>query len=258
MPLASPKVFLTAEWRHLAMLNYEIEPSVLAPFVPAGTELDTWQGKTYASIVAFLFLSTRVRGMPIPFHQNFEEVNLRFYVRRLSHEGWRRGVVFIKELVPRRAIAFIARHFYNENYLAVPMGHRLQTSQSELKSVLYSWRHGAKENFVKLIVDGPGQPLGENSVQEFITEHYWGYAKQRDGSTMEYRVDHPRWNVWDAKKFEFHCQVAELYGEQFAPFLSVPPASAFLADGSEVKVYSGVKLPSSKQYVSSHDKPRPS
>ena len=242
MPLASRKVFLTAEWRHLAMLNYEIEPSILTPFVPAGTELDSWQGKTYISVVAFLFLRTRVRGMPIPFHQNFEEVNLRFYVRHLSHEGWRRGVVFIKELVPRYAIAYIARRFYNENYLAVPMSHHLQKSHGELKSVSYSWRYGEEENFVKMAIDGPSQPLAEGSMQEFITEHYWGYAKQRDSSTMEYRVDHPRWNVWDAKKFEFHCQVTDLYGEQFAPFLSTPPASAFLADGSEVKVYGGVKL----------------
>ena len=212
MPLASRKVFLTAEWRHLAMLNYEIEPSILAPFVPAGTELDSWQGKTYISVVAFLFLRTRVRGMPIPFHSmTFEEVNLRFYVRHLSHEGWRRGVVFIKELVPRYAIALIARRFYNENYLAVPMSHYLQKSQGELKSVSYSWRYGEEENFVKMAVDGPSQQLAEGSIQEFITEHYWGYAKQRDGSTMEYRVDHPRWNVWDAKKFEFHGQCQWIY-----------------------------------------------
>jgi uncharacterized protein YqjF (DUF2071 family) len=242
MPPAAPKVFLTAEWRNLAMLNYEIEPSVLAPFVPAGTELDSWQGRTYVSIVAFLFLRTRVRGAPIPFHQNFEEVNLRFYVRRLSHDGWRRGVVFIKELVPRFAIAFIARRFYNENYLAVPMRHVLEKHEGELKSAYYFWRYRGQENFVKLAVDGAAKPLAEGSAEEFITEHYWGYARQRDGSTMEYRVDHPRWNVWQAQHMEFHCQAADLYGDAFAPFLSAPPASAFLADGSEVKVYQGVKL----------------
>jgi hypothetical protein len=242
MPSATPKVFLTAEWRNLAMLNYEIEPSVLAPFVPAGTELDSWQGKTYVSIVAFLFLRARVKGTPIPFHQNFEEVNLRFYVRRLSHEGWRRGVVFIKELVPRFAIAFIARRFYNENYLAVPMRHHLEKHQGELKSASYSWRYQGHENYVKLAITGPAKPLVDGSAEEFITEHHWGYARQRDGSTMEYRVDHPRWHVWQAQHMEFHCQVADLYGDQFAPFLSTPPASAFLANGSEVKVYHGVKI----------------
>jgi len=242
MAAAAPKVFLTAEWRNLAMLNYEIEPSLLAPFVPAGTELDSWQGKTYVSIVAFLFLRTRVKGTPIPFHQNFEEVNLRFYVRRLSHEGWRRGVVFIKELVPRSAIAFIARRFYNENYVAVPMRHRLEGNPGELKSAAYFWRYGGQENVLKLAVTGPAKPLAIGSAEEFITEHYWGYARQRDQSTMEYRVDHPPWNVWQAQHMKFQCQVAELYGDAFAPFLSAPPASAFLADGSEVIVYQGVKL----------------
>jgi uncharacterized protein YqjF (DUF2071 family) len=243
MPSASPKVFLTAEWRNLAMLNFEVEPTLLAPFVPAGTELDSWQGKTFLSVVAFLFLRTRVGGLPVPFHQNFEEVNLRFYVRRLGPDGWRRGVVFIKEFVPRLAIALIARRFYNENYVAVPMRHRLEQTNGELTSVSYFWRSGQHENSLKLAVDGSPQPLADGSLQEFITEHYWGYARQRDLSTMEYRVDHPRWKVWEAQRTEFNCPVADVYGEKFAPFLSAPPASAFLADGSEVKVYNGVKLP---------------
>ena len=236
------KVFLTAEWRYLAMLNYEIEPAVLAPFVPQGTELDSFGGKTFVSVVAFLFLKARVGGIPIPFHRNFEEVNLRFYVRRKADNGWRRGVVFIKELVPRSAIAFVARKFYNENYVALPMSHRIEKTQEAVRSVSYSWRFNGLEHVLKLAVDGPSQPPVDGSVQEFITEHYWGYAKQCDGRTMEYRVEHPRWQVWAAQNCEFHCQVADLYGIGFGQFLNQPPASAFLADGSEVKVYQGVRL----------------
>src|SRR6185503_10439864 len=104
----------TAHWRFLMMLNYEVDPSVLHPLVPRGTELDTWHGRTYASVVGFLFLDTRVLGLAIPFHRDFEEVNLRFYVRRREAEAWRRGVVFIKEIVPRWAIATVARVAYNE------------------------------------------------------------------------------------------------------------------------------------------------
>jgi uncharacterized protein YqjF (DUF2071 family) len=237
------KVFLTAEWRYLAMLNYEIEPAVLAPFVPQGTELDSFDGKIFLSIVAFLFLDTRIGGIPIPFHRNFEEVNLRFYVRRKADDGWRRGVVFIKELVPRSAIAIVARKFYNENYVALPMSHRIEKVQEEVKSVSYSWRLDGHESFLKLAVHGPAQPLVDGSIQEFITEHYWGYARQCDGSTMEYRVEHPRWRVWNAKSTELDYQVAGLYGERFGHFLNQSPASAFLADGSEVKVYKGVRLP---------------
>jgi uncharacterized protein len=240
----SESIFLTAQWRWLAMLNYEIDPRALAPFVPAGTELDFWKGTTYISLVGFLFRDCRVRGIPIPFHRHFEEVNLRFYVRHKGEEGWRRGVVFIKELVPRWAIAYIARTFYNENYFALPMSHRIEKEGAEAKLASYSWQFQGQEHFLKVRTCGTAQPPADGSQQEFITEHYWGYARQRDGSTMEYRVEHPRWRIWETEAAEFHCGVANLYGKDFCDFLDRPPASAFLADGSEVKVCHGVKLKS--------------
>lgn len=186
------KVFLNAEWRHLAMLNFEIEPSVLEPLIPAGTELDIWQGKTLISVVGFLFLYTRVMGLPIPFHRDFEEVNLRFYVRRKAADGWRRGVVFIKEIVPRRMIAFVARRFYNEPYLALPMAHDIKRQAGLVKSVEYRWWFTNCENSIHISTRGSAREMEVGSEAEFVTEHYWGYNKQRDGSTLEYRVDHPR------------------------------------------------------------------
>lgn len=117
--------FLTAEWRDLAMLNFAIDPAILAPLVPRGTELDSWHATTYVSLVGFRFLRTRLLGLPVPWHRDFEEVNLRFYVRRREGGELRRGVVFIRELVPRRAIAAVARVWYNEPYIALPMRHRI-------------------------------------------------------------------------------------------------------------------------------------
>ena len=243
MKTDSAPVFLTAEWRHLAMLNYEVDPKTLASCVPNGTELDLWNGKNFVSVVGFLFQKTRVLGIPVPFHHNFEEVNLRFYVRRKAPDGWRRGVVFIKELVPRRAIAWTARTFYNEPYTALPMAHRIELADSnEIKSATYSWRFKGNENFLRLVVHGNAQPLRVGSEAEFITEHYWGYTGQRDGSTLEYQVEHPRWRVREAKTAELHCDIAGLYGEQFCAALSSPPASAFLAEGSSVTVRKGVRL----------------
>ncbi|MEI6197864.1 MAG: DUF2071 domain-containing protein [Verrucomicrobiota bacterium] len=241
MKTDSPPVFLTAEWRYLAMLNYVVNPKVLAPFVPAGTELDSWAGKNFVSVVGFRFLNTRVLRIPLPFHRHFEEVNLRFYVRRKAPDGWRRGVVFIRELVPRRAIAWTARTFYNEPYLALPMSHRIAAEQ-EIKSARYSWQFNRKENFMSLRVRGEAQPLRAGSEAEFITEHYWGYTAQRDGSTLEYQVEHPRWRVWEAETAELNCDIAGLYGEPFCEPLSAPPASALLAEGSAVTVRAGVRL----------------
>jgi hypothetical protein len=236
-----PSPFLTAEWRWLAMLNYEVDPGVLKPFVPAGTELDAHDGKTYVSMVGFHFRYARVRGVEIPFHTHFEEVNLRFYVRRSVGGETRRGVVFIKELVPRLAIAWTARWFYNENYIAVPMSHRINKYGLE-RRVLYEWTFAGQPNHLDVRSGGEPAVPPDDSFEAFITEHYWGYVRQRNGTTFEYKVEHPRWRVWAASHAEFQCDVARLYGKAFAPFLRAAPASAFLAEGSAVSVYPGVRL----------------
>lgn len=224
------------------MLNYEVEAAALASFVPVGTELDLWDGKALVSVVGFLFLNTRVFGIPFPFHRDFEEVNLRMYVRRETSEGWRRGVVFIKEIVPRTGIAFVARKFYHEPYVALPMAHRIETENGAARSVEYAWRYGGRENRLNLVTRGPAHPLNEGSEAEFITEHYWGYNSQPDGATLEYRVEHPRWRVYDTADATLDCEVAVLYGERFREPLNRKPLSAFLAEGSVVAVYKGVRL----------------
>ena len=237
--------FLSAEWRYLAMLNYEIDPAVLLPYVPRGTELDTWNGKTFVSVVGFLFLKTRVLGIPIPFHTSFEEVNLRFYVRRRGEDGWRRGVVFIKEIVPKVAIATVARLVYNENYVALPMRHTLERVASATGvDVLaeYGWRLGEKWDYLRVKTHGQPEPLISGSEEEFITEHYWGYAAQNDGGCVEYRVEHPPWRVWQVSEYELSCDVSRLYGDVFVGALQGQPSSAFLAEGSGVVVRQGVRF----------------
>jgi len=238
-----PRRFLTAGWHHLAMLNFEVDPSLIARYVPAGTEIDFFQGRTYLSVVGFRFLNTRLLGVPIPFHRDFDEVNLRCYVKRTVNGQTRRGVTFIRELVPRRMVAFVANRIYNENYLHLPMRSRIVLPQNgSAGRTTYEWRHGAIWH--RLSADIAGAPLhpAPGSEPEFITEHYWGYTRQRDGGTLEYQVEHPPWRVWTAVNAELECDVAALYGSEFAPFLCKPPTSAFVADGSEVIVRRGVRL----------------
>ena len=175
--LSPASAFLTAEWRWLTMLNYQVDPAVLRPRVPRGTELDGWQGRTFASVVGFRFLDTRVLGIAIAGHRDFDEVNLRFYVRRQSDDGeWRRAVVFVKELVPRRAIALVARWWYNEPYSAVPMAHDLAldgTTEGATGRAAYRWRIGARWHRLEVRTGGrPGLPE-PGSEAEFVAEHYW-------------------------------------------------------------------------------------
>ena len=244
--MTEPRAFLTARWQHLAMLNYRVDPDLLRPHIPAGTELDYWGGGAYLSVVGFLFRDTRLLGVPVPFHRHFEEVNLRFYVRREVGGEVRRAVTFLRELVPRRAIAAVARSAYNEPYLAVPMRHRLGPADPALgapSSVEYSWRfRGA---WTRLAVEpvGRGRALVPGSEEEFITEHYWGYTRQRDGSTIEYRVVHPAWNVWQVRGAVLEGDLAPLYGVEIASALAGRPHSAVLADGSPVRVSLPERIP---------------
>ena len=223
------------------MLNYEVEPRLLESLLPAGVEMDRWRGTLYVSVVGFLFAETRVLGLTIPAHRTFQEVNLRFYVRRHVGPEVRRGVVFIRELVPRRAISLIARLIYNEPYHAVPMRHRFEPVGDETVRE-YSWRSGEDWTHLTARTRGAAQPLVADSEEEFITEHYWGYTRQRDGGTIEYRVEHPRWNVWTATDARLDGDTAAVYGDAFARLLTGPPRSAFVAAGSAVTVFRPTRI----------------
>jgi uncharacterized protein YqjF (DUF2071 family) len=244
--MAEPRPFLTATWRFLAMLNYEVPASLLRPLVPVGTELDTWDGVTMASLVGFRFLDARVLGIAIPGFREFDEVNLRFYVRRRGEDGdWRRAVVFVREFVPRRAIATVARWLYNEPYTAVPMRHGLEmdgAAEGEAGRAAYGWRFAGHWHHLEVTVEGRPTIPAPNSEAAFISEHYWGYTVQRDGGCKEYRVAHPPWRVWDAVGARCDCDVRSVYGAGFAEYLSMRPRSAFLAEGSAVTVYSGRRV----------------
>jgi uncharacterized protein YqjF (DUF2071 family) len=239
-----PRAFLSAQWRWLAMLNWRVDPSLLRPLVPRGTELDTWHGAHYVSAVGFLFLDTRVLGVPVPMHVNFEELNLRFYVWRDVEGVRRRGVTFIKELVPRHAIAWVARLAYNEPYARRAMRHRISgkpTNQAP-DAVEYGWRERGGWGRLSLEPTGESRALAEGSEAEFITEHYWGYTRQRDGGTMEYEVRHARWRTWRARRASLEGDLVSLYGAAFASALAREPDSAFLADGSPVSVFRPSRL----------------
>jgi len=224
--------FLRAQWRHLAMVNYQVEPALLRPLVPAGTELDEFGGRCYVSLVGFLFLGVRVQGVRIPFHTRFEEVNLRFYVRREEGGERRRAVTFVRELVPLPTVALAARWRYGERYSTVRMRHRVTDA-----AVAYEWRYAGRWQGIEVAPEPEAVLPEPGSEQEFITEHYWGYAATRRG-TVEYEVVHPRWNVSRAQA-TVDCDAERLYGPGFAAALAKAPSSAFLADGSPVAVMPG-------------------
>src|SRR5579871_4872138 len=239
------RVFLAAEWRDLVMLNYAVDPALVEPLVPPGTELDFFEGRAYISLVGFRFLHTAVLGFRIPFHQDFEEVNLRFYVRSKHHSPSRRGVVFIREIVPLRAVAAVARLVFNENYVRLPMSHRITGGTHEHRGpreTEYSWRSAGSWNRVRVVTEGESFYPADQSAEQFISEHYWGYCRQNETESLEYEVQHPPWRVWTAREARFEGDATALYGAAFAEVLRRQPQSALLAEGSPVTVFKGTKI----------------
>jgi len=236
------RVFLSAEWRDLVMLNYQVDPAILRQFVPRGVELDTFAGRTFVSLVGFQFLRTKLYGfLAVPFHTNFDEVNLRFYVRRREGSEIRRGVVFVRELVPRMAIARFARLMYGEKYDSCPMQHRIERNAAGIAAE-YAWQWRGAQFQLSAQASGAPSRVAECTLENFITEHYWGYSAKSATQSIEYRVSHDPWRVWVSTNAAFEGDAGALYGTEFGAALRRPPDSAFVAEGSPVLVHTGRKI----------------
>ncbi len=225
----SQPVFLSARWVHLALVSFEIAPNILKPYIPVGTTPDFYEGKTYVSLVAFLFEDTRAFGLiPALFHQDFEEINLRFYVTRKETGHTKRGVVFIKEIVPKSFLAWLARTVYRENYVTLPTSHHITQGSS------YEYRWGDS----RLRVNASGKQLEApaDSFERWITEHYWGYTRVSAEKTLEYEVKHPVWHLYEVTDHHLEVEGA-LYGSEFQPYVKGKPSSVILAQGSTVSVH---------------------
>ena len=228
-------VFLTATWKNLIMANYIVDPAVLTRYLPYKTELDQFNGNVHVSLVGFMFCDTRILGASIPFHVNFEEVNLRFYVRYNDNGIWKRGTVFIKEIVPKPAITLIANTLYREKYCTMPMKHFLKESGDQIE-LGYHWKYRNKWNRIEAVTHNIALPMLESSEVHFIAEHYWGYSKYNSKKTFEYAVQHVPWKVFPVMSYLVDCDFESLYGPHFSALAQAVPQSVFVAQGSPVAV----------------------
>lgn len=232
-----PKPFLSANWQYLAMMNFEVDPQVLQPYLPAFTELDFFQNKAIVSVVGFLFNDTRVMGIKWPGFVNFEEVNLRYYVKHYDGLVWKRGVGFISEVVPSHLVARLANFSYKEHYSTAKMNHTLSFDSSNIE-IAYNWKkRNQLSNSIWVRAQNQLNGIIAGTAEEFIFEHYFGYNKLNDTTTIEYSVKHTRWKTYGVSDFKLSCDVGKLFGVEFEPFLqNKDPLSVFLAQGSEVWV----------------------
>jgi uncharacterized protein YqjF (DUF2071 family) len=232
----SASVFLRAEWRNLVLVNYEFDPVILTKYLPPHTELDTFNGKHYISLVGFLFKNTKVKGIIVPFHRTFEEINLRFYVKHLHDGNWKRGVVFIKEIVPKKLIALVANKIFGENYQATDTRHQWSVPAPEKLSIEYMWKQNSDWNWIVTIANENGYFPKRGSEEEFVCEHYWGYTRGKKGITTEYGVTHPEWRMHKVLHCDVNCNFEKVYGKDFTGLSNSKPVSIMLAEGSAIEV----------------------
>ena len=234
------KTFLTAEWRKLAMANYAIDKSLLKKYLPYKTELDFFGDTCYASLIGFMFLDTRMKSISVPLHKNFPEVNLRFYVRYKDGNIWKRGAVFISEVVPLPALAFVANTIYGEHYETMRMKHMWQITDESI-SAEYKWKKQEWHSF-KVTAENNLKDIPTESEAEFITEHYWGYTQRGVTKTSEYGVEHPRWQIYPTKSYDIQVDFKKMYGEAFSFLKDETPTSVFLVEGSKILIREGKNL----------------
>ncbi len=228
-------IFLSARWENLIMANYEIDSEVLKPYLPNGVEIDTYQHKTYVSLVGFMFKKTSLFHIPIPFLGTFEEINLRFYVKRVEGNTIKRGVVFINETVPYKIVAWLANKLYKEHYTAIPTKNLIGT-EGLINNIQYEWKINKKWNRLCVATAKASEKMLAGSVEEFIFEHYYGYTKIDNNSTEEYKVNHPRWQVHQVLNSTIQCDFTSMYGNDFSFLNDQKPDSVIVAEGSGVTV----------------------
>lgn len=227
--------FLSARWENLIMANYRVNPDVLIPYLPHGVEPDLYNNNTYVSLVGFMFKNTSLFKIPIPFLGTFEEINLRFYVKRIEGDSIKRGVVFINETVPYKPVAWLANKLYKEHYIAIPTKNSTVITKLS-KNIRYEWKINKAWNHIAVNVAGKAEPMLPGSIEEFIFEHYYGYTKINSRLSQEYKVNHPRWQVNKLIDHSIHCDFTSMYGNDFSFLSDQQPDSVVVAEGSPVTV----------------------
>lgn len=230
------RVFLKAKWENIIMVNYEIEPKLLLPFLPNGLSLDLFDGKAYISLVGFMFKNTKLFNVPIPFFGSFEEINLRFYVTRKEDDVIKRGVVFINETIPYKLVAWMANKLYKEHYTVVPTKHHI-LNNDKINQIKFEWLLQNKWHSIAVDFDSKKETMKTNSLEKFIYEHYYGYTKINDLQTEEYQLKHPSWKIHKVIDSKINCDFEAMYGKSFSILNQMKPSSVYIAEGSDVSIY---------------------
>jgi uncharacterized protein len=228
--------FLTANWRNLVLVNFVVPADLLEPRLPPGCVLDRVPHSPdthLLSVVAMHFDNTRVWGVPVPFAQRFDEVNLRFYAR----QGDRHGSVFLRQYVPSRTILYGARWTYNQPYELARIQHVVAESGDHLE-IRTRFERGRYTGAVSLRAERGAITPPVDSLEHFLKERYWGFDSDRRGRVFRYPVWHPVWRTHPVIDVDIDFDPGVLLGGDWRDVdWTAAYHSALFAEGSLSAIY---------------------
>lgn len=222
---------ITAAWTNIAVVTWEVEPDLLAPYVPPTLSLNLRDSMAFVSLVGLQFSNLRVRGVRVPGHQHFDEINLRFYVRKTGYQG----VTFIREYAPRPLAALMARILYSEPYRAAPVRGRITADEATIVAG-YEIDYGGRTSQFSLTGQRPPVRPDNTTLEHFLLEQHWGFTTTRGGQMMRYEVEHPVWHIYPIVSYTLDFDFAAVYGPKWAVLGESEPRSLVLATGSDVTI----------------------
>ena len=235
--MKAKNIFMTGHWEDLIMVTFEVDKAILEPYLPKDTEIDLFNGKALMSMVAFTFSKVKFFGIKVPFHQQFGQINFRFYAKSKTDDT--KGVVFIKEFAPKPLIASVANLCYNEPYFYKSIRRNKTLKQGRI-NMKYSYgnlkiKASAKEKTGK---------LNPNTLKHFVVDRYIAYIKSYSGKTVQYKINHRPWELYDATSVTIENDILSLLPKKFK---QAKLLSTCFVDGSFITVEKG--LPQKEEAV---------
>jgi uncharacterized protein YqjF (DUF2071 family) len=180
------QVVIRQDWHHLLFLHWEVPPAELQALLPAGLDLDTFEGKAYVGLVPFTLTGVRpILTPPLPWISSFHEINVRTYVHRNGRDP---GVWFFSLDASSAIAVAAARAAYKLPYFHAHIDFdagpaiRFDSKRDGTAPVHAHIRYAPAET--------PAARAAVNSLEFFLVERYLLYAVDEHHDLYRARVHH--------------------------------------------------------------------
>jgi uncharacterized protein len=181
------------KWRNLLFAHWSVPEDALRPHVPGSLEIDTKDGATWVSAVAFHMARVRPRWLPpLPPVSDFLELNFRTYVR---FDG-KPGVFFLSIHASKRLAVQIARWFSPLPYVYARMECSQEKGEHRFQCASVD-REGAVAFTAEYTPQFEVYAASRGSLSEWLLERYCLYAGTPSGRLVSTEVHHAPWAVQD-------------------------------------------------------------